>query len=363
MDRYNRRITLPVLVLAAAILACSLPLARTGPAEEPGEADQAEPIAQEPVEPSDDSSEAETAAEDIAAGESATDGTSAVETPITPAETPVQAPGVGSTRENPADGAVMVYVPGGPFLMGSSDGKPDEMPERQVLLDPYWLYQTEVTNAMFAEFILATGHRTSAEESGVSRVGFDDITGAYWAAPEGPGSSLDGRENHPVIHVSWFDADAYCSWAGGRLPTEAEWEKGARGTDGRIFPWGDSPGTAETVNFCDINCTANWADDSQDDGYAMTAPAGSFPAGASPYGALDMAGNVWEWLADWYDEGYYARAPLENPTGPDSGEFRVFRGGSWMETPGALSVSARARVLPISHNTNMGFRCVMEDQP
>jgi serine/threonine-protein kinase len=338
-----RMTTIASLFVAAAILACSLPSSiRIGPP--PQEADTSQPAAL----PQDASPPAETAA---------------IETPIPPTETPVPTLGVGSIRENPLDGALMVYVPEGPFLMGSEDGKPDESPEREVFLDAFWIYQTEVTNAQFALFVAATAHRTSAEESGVSRVFFDDIRGAYWAAPEGPDSDLAGRENYPVLHVSWFDADTYCVWAGGRLPTEAEWEKAARGTDGRVFPWGNHPGTAEIVNFCDSNCPAKWADAVQNDGYETTAPVGTFPSGASPYGALDMAGNVWEWVADWYDEAYYSFAPLENPIGPESGTFRVFRGGSWMETPAAMRIPARARVLPISHNTNMGFRCVIATEP
>jgi eukaryotic-like serine/threonine-protein kinase len=331
------------LVLMIAILACSIPLTGREPTQEVGETRQPKLIQQEATSP--------------------TQETAAMETPIHPTETPVPTLGVGSTRENPTDGAIMVYVPEGPFLMGSKDGKADERPNRQVVLDAFWLYQTEVTNTQFAIFVAATAHSTSAEESGESRVFFDDIRGAYWAAPEGPESDLVGREAYPVLHVSWFDADAYCSWAGGRLPTEAQWEKGARGTDGREFPWGNSLGTAEIVNFCDSNCPANWANAAQDDGYGMAAPVGTYPAGASPYGALDMAGNVWEWLADWYDENYYSYAPLENPTGPESGTFRVFRGGSWMETPATLRVPARARVLPISHSSNLGFRCVVMATP
>jgi len=344
MDTKRQRMTaIAGLVVAAAILACSIPSSiRIGPPQQ--EASPGQPAAL----PQDTSPPAETLPP--------TEQILATETPVPPL-------GVGSIRGNPLDGALMVYVPEGPFLMGSKDGKADETPERDVFLDAFWLYQTEVTNAQFAIFVAATTHRTSAEESGQSRVFFDDIRGAYWAAPEGPDSDLTGRENHPVLHVSWFDADAYCSWAGGRLPTEAEWEKAARGSDGRDFPWGNSLGTAESVNFCDGNCPAKWADTSQDDGYEMAAPVGSFPSGASPYGALDMAGNVWEWVADWYDEAYYKVAPLENPTGPGSGTFRVFRGGSWMETPGAMRVPARARVLPISHNTNMGFRCVIAAIP
>ena len=258
-------------------------------------------------------------------------------------------------RLNPIDGALMVYVPEGEFLMGSEDddASDDEKPEHMVNLDAYWLYQHEVTNSQFAAFVETNGHQSSAEEAGWAWVwdGSDwlQTDGAYWGAPEGPGSSVVGREDHPVVQVSWFDATSYCEWAGGRLPTEAEWEKAARGTDGRKYPWGDH----------DPNCSlANL-------GYCVggTSPVGSYPSGASPYGALDMAGNVWEWVADWYDNIYYVRSSYENPTGPTSGEHRILRGGSHFTDGEYLRVSTRLGDPPDILCNRYGFRCLLIEAP
>ena len=281
----------------------------------------------------------------------------------TPTITPEPTLGIGSTMVNPVDEAVLVYVPEGEFLMGSEDDDAwdDEKPQRLVYLDAFWIYQHPVTNAQFAAFVDASGHQTSAEETGWAWAwdgsNWVQTAGTYWRAPEGPGSSLDGRDNHPVIQVSWFDANAYCQWAGGRLPTEAEWEKAARGTDGRRFPWGDDPVTGDRANFCDVNCPMDWADEIRDDGYATTSPVDSYPAGASPYGALDMAGNVWEWVADWYAADYYRRSPDQNPTGPTSGESHVLRGGSWSSFDGNLRVSNRGWYCPGCWYFINGFRC------
>lgn len=199
--------------------------------------------------------------------------------------------------------------------MGSREDDPDsdydEWPQRSVELQAFWIDQTEVSSAQFATFL-----NTSANQQG---------GGAYWLDTADPDVrvSWDGEswrphpgfEQHPVVEVTWYGAKAFCEWAGGRLPTEAEWEKAARGTDGRSFPWGEG-----------ISCDQAQFGSCSGEG---TIAVGSKPAGASPYGLLDMAGNAWEWVADLYVADYYLWAPLQAPTGPDSGDFLVLRGGSW----------------------------------
>ena len=233
----------------------------------------------------------------------------------------------GARMVSPKDGMTMVYVPAGEFLMGSGeddrDAYDDEKPPRKIYLDAFWIDLHPVTNAMFKRFVKETGYQTEAEKKGMSwavlpkGMGFfsDPEPGINWQHPYGLESDLSGKEDHPVVQVSWNDAQVYCQWAGRRLPTEAEWEKAARGTDGSIYPWGNAAPNDKLLNF-------NW-------NVGDTTPVGKYPDGASPYGALDMAGNVWEWIADWYDENYYKDAPTRNPTGPISGQYRALRGGSW----------------------------------
>lgn len=172
-----------------------------------------------------------------------------------------------------------MYVPAGEFTMGSDNGDADEKPVHTVPLDAFWIDQTEVTNAMYARCVQAGACNSPGSVGSFTRDG-------YYGDSE--------FDNYPVIYVSWNDANAYCSWADRRLPTEAEWEKAARGENALVYPWGNNfDGTR--VNFCDKNCSFDWADKASDDGYADTATAGSYSNGASPYGALDMAGNVWNW--------------------------------------------------------------------
>ncbi|MBW6474259.1 MAG: formylglycine-generating enzyme family protein, partial [Anaerolineaceae bacterium] len=259
-----------------------------------------------------------------------------------PTSTPTSEPtfGIGSRRVNPADDELMVYVPEGEFMMGSqiSEASENEKPQHLVYLDAFWIYRTAVTNKAY---------RICVEE-GICSAPSNTY---YFADPS--------YADHPVVYVNWFDAAAYCQWAGGRLPTEAEWEKAARGTDGRNYPWGNSPVTGDKANFCDVNCQNSWAENTQNDGYENTAPVGSYPAGASFYDALDMAGNVWEWVTDWYDEAYYNWSLNENPTGPSVGTTRVLRGGSWYDQAKHIRVSYRGRHVPDESLMDYGFRCVV----
>ncbi|MBK7453212.1 MAG: SUMF1/EgtB/PvdO family nonheme iron enzyme [Anaerolineales bacterium] len=228
---------------------------------------------------------------------------------------------IGSTWVRAKDGMVMVYVPKGAFSMGSITGEPDEKPVRVVEMDAFWIDQSEVTYTMYARFV---------------------------PARSGP---------QPVVNVSWEEASAYCAWVGSRLPTEAEWEKAARGTDERVYPWGNQPPAGDLVNFADVKSRLSWEDVNVDDGYGNVAPIGKYPAGASQYGALDMAGNVAEWVNDWYDESYYSTGPLNNPVGPAEGFFRVLRGGSWFSTAAGVRVSERSWYIPEAGADYNGFRC------
>jgi formylglycine-generating enzyme required for sulfatase activity len=242
------------------------------------------------------------------------------------------------------DGAQMVLVPAGEFTMGSNDSD-DVRPPHRIYLDAFSIDKYETANALFERFVKATGHQTTAEREGWAYVWtegkLDKMNGASWRVPNGPGSSAEST--HPVIQVSWFDADAYCQWAGKRLPTEAEWEKAARSTDGRKYPWGEQWDTSRA--------------NSSESKLGKTAPVGSYASGVSPYGVHDMAGNVWEWVTDWYDKDYYKRSPERNPRGPDSGTFRVLRGGSWNLDALYLRAAYRGTGTPDSRSNSIGFRC------
>jgi formylglycine-generating enzyme required for sulfatase activity len=231
-------------------------------------------------------------------------------------------------------------VPAGEFLMGSADDDPeardDEKPQHRVYLDTYYLAHYPVTQAQYARFVQATRHRVPAGIFGGKAYNWDRKRKA----------PLQGREDHPVVQVDWDDAAAFCQWAGLRLSTEAEWEKAARGTDGRIYPWGKE----WDASRCN----------SSEGGKGGTTPVGAYsPAGDSPYGCADMAGNVCEWVADWYDAGYYGRSPARNPQGPDSGQYRGLRGGSSNNNSNGVRSANRVKTYPVYLNDFSGFRCCL----
>lgn len=262
----------------------------------------------------------------------------------------------------------MALIPAGEFLMGSpsSDGFTDERPQRSVFLSAFRLDRYEVTNAQYEQFVKATSH----------------------AAPTNPNPSVtlwnDGRpfpgsDTHPVVNVNWHDAVAYCVWAGKRLPTEAEWEKAARGTNARLYPWGDewnagkansaSYWAGRTIEFKDaIEWKAFWMDGdgarmSKERGLkgeVLTLPVGSLPEGVSPSGLFDMAGNASEWVQDWFEPYYYLRAPRENPRGPDGKLLKVVRGGSWLKPASSLRTADRDYGLPTDQQSGTGFRCAKD---
>jgi len=216
----------------------------------------------------------------------------------------------------------MIEIPAGSFLMGSYDGGVDESPEREVFLDSYLIDKYPVTNQEYKLFVDVTGQRLPPHWSG--------------------GSYPMGEGNHPVVNVSWDDAFAYAQWVSKRLPTEAEWEKASRGTDGRVYPWGDA------FRKDQINAGNN------NDG---TMPVNKFPDGKSIFGVMDMCGNAQEWCSDWYDHGYYSDGPLENPKGPMGGQTRVVRGGGYVENSAGVRCSARHQAAQASLQDNIGFRC------
>lgn len=278
-----------------------------------------------------------------------------------------------------------VSVPGQLFLMGDQDGGnpgDGEAPAHEVEVDPFTLDATPVTNADFAAFVAATGFRTEAEEFGYAAVFYlalaadaDDIVGqpqqtpwwlgvrgADWAHPAGPHSTVEGLEEHPVVQVSWNDAAAYCAWAGRRLPTEAEWEAAARGgLASRRYPWGDEWGDRHRCNIWQGSFpTVN----TREDGWLTTAPVRTFDP--NPYGLWQCVGNVWEWCADWWDAGYYARSPGRNPKGPHAGSQRSMRGGSFLchdSYCNRYRNSARSSNTPDSSAANIGFRTAGSGPP
>jgi eukaryotic-like serine/threonine-protein kinase len=273
---------------------------------------------------------------------------------------------LGDTWTRPADDMVTVYVPGGEFKMGTSDDQlkhslklcketyarilgaeravcppatfADERPAHTVVLDGFWIDRLEVTNEQYRRCVEAGACTPPVE------------TGSYTRDTYYGDSAYD---DYPVVWVGWGQATEYCAWAGARLPTEAEWEYAARGPESAIFPWGNIfDGTR--LNYCDVNCEPGVSDESVDDGYADTAPVGSYLSGASWCGALDMAGNVREWVAGWYGP-YHGRQV--NPSGPFSGEVRISRGGCWLDTSENARSAKRGQNTPDFTLYKLGFRC------
>ncbi|MEU0932541.1 formylglycine-generating enzyme family protein [Embleya sp. NPDC005971] len=277
----------------------------------------------------------------------------------------------------------MAILPGGEFLMGTDDaeGFPSdgEGPIRPVHVDPFAIDVYAVSNARFADFVAATGYLTDAERIGWSYVfaaflpgslrrgaprpertpWWCGVAGARWDQPEGPGSGVDERRDHPVVHITWNDADAYCRWAGKRLPSEAEWEYAARGgLVQRRYPWGDER-EPDGVYMCNIWRGNFPAKNTAEDGYRGTAPVDAFPPNA--YGLYNMAGNVWEWCADWWSPRHLG--PSDNPRGPQTGHDKVMRGGSYLchdSYCNRYRLAARTANTPDSSSANAGFRCARD---
>ena len=246
----------------------------------------------------------------------------------TPAGTP---PPLGASRVY-TDDMTGLFVPAGDFLMGAREDDPDifwpdERPQHKVYLDAYWIDKTEVTNAMYASCVQAGACAPPTRTSSYKRA-------SYFGNPQ--------FDNYPVINVDFEAAQRYCQWAGRRLPTEAEWEKAARGTAGQKYAWGKEPVDVTRGNF----------DDSGD-----TTAVGSYPAGASPYGALDMAGNVWEWVSDLYEGSFYSHSPARNPTGPEWGNSHPLRGGLWSTTQRSSLASDRSGYGYRAMEDRTGIRC------
>ena len=280
----------------------------------------------------------------------------------------------------------MVRLEGGAFLMGTDDSlsyeADGEGPVHEVTVRPFFIDAEAVTNARFGHFVQATGHVTAAERFGWSFVfagllpeEFPDtrgvvqtpwwrqVHGADWSHPEGPHSDVADRSDHPVVHVSWDDAQAYCAWAGTRLPTEAEWEYGARGgLEQQRFPWGDElePDGEHRMNVWQGTFPA---ENSCADGWVGTAPVTEYPANG--FGLHNMTGNVWEWCADWFAPDFYASSPAADPVGPPDGTHRVMRGGSYLchaSYCNRYRVAARSGNTPDTSTGNLGFRCVADVQ-
>ena len=235
----------------------------------------------------------------------------------------------------------MVLILAGSFTMGSEAGEADERPIHVIGMDDFYMDKYEVTNAQYRECV-------------------DELV---CDLPNPTRLYTDRRlSDHPVVFVSWNKAVTFCEWRGARLPTEAEWEKAARGRELWSYPWGNDF-DGKLLNYCDLNCTYNWADRRFNDKHDTTAPVGSYEAGVSPYGLFDMAGNVMEWVADWYGKNYYENSPNMNPPGPESGTYRVLRGGSWFDTLENIRTFKRTDLDPNTAYNYIGFRCARDAAP
>jgi formylglycine-generating enzyme required for sulfatase activity len=249
------------------------------------------------------------------------------------------------------DGALMVKIPAGEFLMGTPDAeakktkRTSEAPQHRVRLDDYYIDVHEVSNAQYRAFCDST-HRPYPKEPT-----FQGVKNYLLSFPD-----------YPVVEVTWEDAEAYAAWCGKRLPTEAEWEKAARGTDARTYPWGEAAPDGSQCNYKDRNYSVlsgvTGADTAHSDGYVYPAPVASYPAGASPYGVRNLAGNVWEMVSDGYQADYYRSSPKQNPAGPVSKAARLVRGGAFTSPPGALRCASRLGQTNLSPILDRGFRCV-----
>jgi serine/threonine-protein kinase len=271
-----------------------------------------------------------------------------------PTLTETEQPRLGSTRISEVDQMPQVYVPPGEFIMGSTDVEAKiafdggraypEIPVNTVYLDGYWIDKFEISNGQYA----------LCEEAGICQPPFlnsSETRENYFGNPE--------YSNYPVIWVTWYMARTYCEWTGRRLPTEAEWEKAARGTDGQKYPWGNEPVSGERANLCDVNCPRSIANPIFDDGYQDTSPVGIYPAGASPYGAMDMAGNVWEWTSTLIQD-----YPYDATDGRENLEVygeRVWRSGPWSNGYWWMRSSVRYRSAPFYWNVNLGLRCASSE--
>jgi len=221
----------------------------------------------------------------------------------------------------------MVVIPAGEFTMGSQDGDGDEQPAHKVFVDSFSIDVYEVTVGEYADFLRSGGGHLPPDWNKMNQMAY---------------------QKRPVMGVDWADAVAFCNSVGKRLPTEAEWEKAARGTDGRLYPWGNDPPTPLHANYA-----KNGSNDLE-----TLAPVGSFENGKSPYGVYDMAGNVWEWVSDWYDNNYYQNSPRQNPEGPSTGGFKVIRGGAWNSSARILRSADRYWDPPSFRSLYFpGFRC------